>query len=204
MANSPFISHATDPDAIATRLMTRAHNRDGLPEIAVGGTFLLVSGLSYAQVALPRGSIGFKAAVTAFSVLVPLLILGSPWILKRVRRRYLMARVGYVEAKPMARKQMALGILLALAMAAVALLAVTRWSHPDGWLLAGTGLFGGALAVWCGRAPRFVAGGALMAAAGVSLAIAGVALEAGFAILFGCMGLASLVSGSIVFLRLMR
>src|SRR5208337_5298049 len=97
--NSPSIPHAADPDAMATRLTQRAHNRDGLPEIAVGVTFLLVSGLSYAQVALPRGSIGFKVAVIAFSFLVPLLTLGSPRILKWVRRRYLIARVGYVEPK---------------------------------------------------------------------------------------------------------
>jgi len=184
--------------------MQRAHNRDGLPEIAVGVTFLLVSGLSYAQVALPQGSIGFKVTVIAFSFLVPLLTLGTPRILKWVRRRYLILRVGYVEPKPMARKQMALGIVLALAVGVVALLAVARWSPPDNWLLAGTGLVGGALSAWCGRLPRFVIGGVLMAATGVVLAISGVAMGVGFAILFGCAGLATMVSGSVVFFRFMR
>jgi hypothetical protein len=33
---------AGDPNAIAKRLIQRAHNRDGLPEIAVGLSFLII------------------------------------------------------------------------------------------------------------------------------------------------------------------
>ena len=57
--------HAADPHAIAARLMQRAHNRDGLPEIAVGLIFLLSAGLIYAWAVLPPASVGFKAAVLA-------------------------------------------------------------------------------------------------------------------------------------------
>jgi multidrug transporter EmrE-like cation transporter len=52
--------------------------------------------------------------------------------------------------------------------------------------------------------PRFVIGGVLMAATGVVLAISGVAMGVGFAILVGCAGLATMVSGSVVFFRFMR
>jgi hypothetical protein len=103
----------------------------------------------------------------AFPLLLTPLMLGSPWILKWVRRRYLIARVGYVESYPMGLKQIGAGIGLAVLMGVALFGVVPRLSHPDRWLLAGTGLFGGALAAYCGRLPRFVIGGALMAAAGL-------------------------------------
>jgi len=189
---------------MAARLIQRAYNRDGLPEIAVGFTFLLASGLIYAQAMLQTGSFSFKAAVIAFPLTLALLIFGSPWALKRVRRRYLIARMGYVEPKPMGRKQIASGIALAVPMAVALFVVVPRLSQPDRWLLAGTGLFGGALAAFCGRLPRFVIGGVSMAAAGVLVALSGVSLMAGFAILFGFYGLIALVSGGVVFLRFIR
>jgi len=59
MPNS--LSSQADPTVMARRLIQKAHNRDGLPEIAVGVSFLLVAGLIYAQVVLPPESSGFKA-----------------------------------------------------------------------------------------------------------------------------------------------
>jgi hypothetical protein len=204
MKDSSSLTGSSDPNAIAKRLMQRAYHRDGLPEIAVGLSFLLASGLIYAQVVLPRGSIGFIAAVLAFAFLLPVLCLGSPWALKWVRRRYLIERVGYVQHKPIGRRRIGFSIVLASLVALVSLLVVTRLPLSDRWLLAGTGLFGGALAAWCGRLPRFVIGGALMAATGVFVAFSGVSLQGGFAILFGFQGLATLVSGGVVFLRFIR
>jgi len=148
--------------------------------------------------------IGRKTVRPAFPLLLTPLMLGSPWILKWVRRRYLIARVGYVESYPMGLKQIGAGIGLAVLMGVALFGVVPRLSHPDRWLLAGTGLFGGALAAYCGRLPRFVIGGALMAAAGLLVAFSGVPLLAGFAILFGFQGLVALISGSIAFLRLIR
>ena len=84
MRGSSSLTGAADPNAVARRLMQKAHTRDGLPEIAVGLIFLLASGLLYAQAVLPRESSGFKSAVLAFSLLLPFLILGSPWALKWV------------------------------------------------------------------------------------------------------------------------
>jgi len=204
MRNSSSLTGAADPNAVARRLLQRAHTRDGLPEIAVGLIFLLASGLLYAQAVLPRESSGFKSAVLAFSLLLPFLILGSPWALRWVRRRYLVERLGYVRHKPIGRKQIGFGILLAALMTLVLFGVVPRFSQPDRWLLAGTGLSGGALLAWCGRLPRFVVGGVVMAAAGVLVAFAGVSLETGFAMLFGFQGLLTLASGGVVFLQFIR
>ncbi len=198
------ITQPIDPDALAKRMVQSAHTRDGLPEMRVGTSFLFFSGLIFAQAMLPRGSLASKAAAVTLMLLIPLLTLGSPSLLRRIRRRYLIGKVGYVEFRPVGRRQIGLGIALAVAMVAVLFLLVPRLAQPDRWFLAGTGLLGGALAAWCGRQTRVLAGGVLLAAAGVFVAFSGVPLEAGFALLFGFQGLITLASGSLVFLRFMR
>ena len=203
MTNSS-VHHVEDPNAMAGRLMQSAHTRDGLPEIAVGLIFLSCAGSSYAQAMLPQGSPGFKAAVIAFSLLLAPLGFGAPWVLKWVRRRYLTERLGYVQHKPIGRKQIITGIVFGLVMAFALFGVVLRLSQPDGWLLAGTGLFGGALGAVCGRLPRFIIGGVLMAAIGMLLAFSEVSLPIGFAILFGFQGIVTLISGGVVFLRFIR
>ena len=204
MPDSSLTSPLVDPDAVAKRLLQAAHNRDGLPEIAIGLIFLLVSGLTCAQVRLPRESVGFQAAVLAFSFLIPLLCFGSPWALKWVRSRYLIERWGYMQSQPIGRNQIGIAILVAVLIATALFAFVSRNAQPDRWLLAGTGLFGGALGAWCGRLPRFAIGGLLMAATGIWLAFSGVSPQMGFAILFGFQGLLALISGAVVFLRFLR
>jgi hypothetical protein len=193
---------------MAKRLIQRAHTRDGLPEIAIGLTFLFCGALNYAQALVPRGSAGFRAAVVVLSLLIPVLLGGAPQAVKWVRRRYLIERVGYVESKRIGRRGMGMVIGLAAVVAAVVSLAafgvVTRFAQPDRWLLAGTGLLGGGLAALCGQIPRFVVGGVVMAVAGILIAFSGVSLLMGFAMLFGFTGLLALVSGGVVFFRFMR
>jgi len=204
MQNASSLTGSSDPKVVARQLMQRAYNRDGLPEIAVGLIFLIASGLIYAQDVLPRGSTGFKLAVLAFAILLPFLIFTSPRALQWVRRRYLMERVGYVQHKPIGWRWIGFGIVLG-ALLALALFGVfPRLPQLSRWLLAGTGLLGGALIAWCGRLPRFVIEGIVMAATGVFLAFSGVSLEMGFAILLGFQGLVTLVSGCVVFLRFIR
>lgn len=204
MQNSSSLPRLEDPNALASRLIQRAHNQDGLPEIAVGLFFLIDSGLTYAQFALPHGSIAFKAVVVALAILLPALCLGTPAALRWVRRRYFIERVGYVRYKPAGRRQIGFGVLVAVLVAGALFGIVPRLARPDGWLLAGTGLFGGAIAALGGRLPRFVVNGALMAATGMILACSGVSLDLGFSILFGFAGMVCLASGGVVFLRFMH
>jgi hypothetical protein len=201
MTSSSSCPPVDDPNAIAKRLIQRAHHRDGLPEIAVGLILLVVGTLSYAQMLLPRESIGFKAAAVGLALLIPVLCIGAPRALKWVRRRYLIERMGYVEPKPICRKQIGIGIAVAVVVAVVLFAVIPQFSQPDRWILAGTGLFGGALVALCGQLPRFVIGGVLMAATGIAIAFAEVPLQMGFAILFGFQGLLALISGAVVFLR---
>ncbi len=193
------------PDAIASRLMQRAHTRDGLPEIAIGIVFLTVAATMWMQVVFHPGSMGYTAGFWSFALLVPAMILGSQWAIKRVRRRFLIEKVGYVQLKPVNRKRSGIAIGIAFVVAAVAAFAALKGSFPPAsFVLAGTGIGGGLLAALSGRIPRFVIGGVVMAATGILVAFSRVSLGLGFTILYGLMGALSLVSGLTVFLLFMR
>jgi hypothetical protein len=193
------------PDWIAGRLLQRAHTRDGLPEIAIGVTFLVIAGLMWLQVAFHPGSPAHRAAVLALMVLVPALMLGSQWAIKKVRRQFLIETVGYVQLKPASQRRIGIviGIAVVIAVAAVIAAYLGRGSFlPAAWFLAGTGIGGGALAALSGRSPRYVIGGVVMAAMGIVLAFSKVSLEVGFTILYGLMGILALGSGVVVLLLL--
>ncbi|MEX2304238.1 MAG: hypothetical protein WD733_25060 [Bryobacterales bacterium] len=204
MAYESSLSSGADPNAIGQRLLQRAHVRDGLAEIYAGALFLLLAGLISAQLLLPRDSMGFRAAVLASSFLIPVLGVSAKWVLKRVRGRYLIERWGFVENKLIDRKQIGLGILFAALVGLLLFGVVPRLSQPDFWLLAGSGVFGGAILAWGGRLPRFVIEGAVMATTGVLVAFSSLELDTGFAILFGFQGLMILATGCVVFLRFIR
>jgi hypothetical protein len=205
MNNSPSPLLQESPDAIAFRLMHKANNQDGLPEIAVGLIFLTATGFQWLQVVFPSGSPAHKQASLGLGLLVPALILGSQWAIKTVRRSFLVERAGYVEFKPANRKRLwtVFGIAFLVACATIFAIAA-RALPPDSWLLATTGILVGAFTAYAGRLPRFVIGGVLMAATGICLALVSFSLEMGFALLFSAMGLLSLVSGCVVFLLFIR
>jgi hypothetical protein len=195
--------------------MQRAHLSDGLPEITVGVLCLFFSGIILAPEILPRALrewVENAPLFVFFSLLIlPVVVFagGAARAMKWVRRRYLIARVGYVEFKPLSRKQIgiAIGIIVGAFMT-IALFDVglhwVRVPRPAGWLFIAMGLFWGALWAWLGRLPRFVIGGVLTGASALILVLSGVPLRLGVAILFGFQGLATLISGSLVFLHFIR
>ena len=205
MEPSLFQGVERNPDAAAGRLMQRANNRDGLPEIAIGICFLTVAFLVWLEVAFRPGSFAYRASWWGMLLLLMPMIAASPWAIKSLRRRFLMERVGYVELKPVPRKRSILVIAVAFLTAAVTAWAAYRGAIPPaGWFLAGIGILGGLLMARAGRLPRFVVGGVVMAAVGIALAFSRVTLEMGSLILYGSMGVLSLVSGCVVLLRFLR
>src|SRR5580700_4359539 len=108
------------PDAIANRLMNKAEYRDGLQEIAIGVLILAFVGLTLSPV-------GFKLLIyKSFSwgglLLIPIGF-GSQWVIKKVRKRYLIEKVGYVKLKPVNQKRLGirLGIVLGCSFVVAAL-----------------------------------------------------------------------------------
>jgi hypothetical protein len=198
--------HANEsPDAIANRLMQNAHNRDGLPEIAIGASFLTFALLEWLQVAFHPGSFLSNAVVVSLMLFFPAIILLSPWAIKHVRTRFLIEKVGYVKPKPLNWKLRSKMIGVALVLAVAAIFAAYMGAFPPaGWILAGTGIGGGLLLSLIGRSSRFIVGGVAMAATGILVAFSRTSLETGFTILYGFIGILSLISGCVVFFAFMR
>lgn len=194
-----------DPDAAARRLMRIAHNRDGLPEIAIGTILLTNAFLTWLQVAYPRGSFAYRSSWWGMMLVVVPMIGVSPWAIKWMRRRFLIEKIGYVELKPVPKRLVIIVTCIAFVVAAAMAWAVyLRALPPSGWMVAGTGIAWGLLAVYAGRLPRYVVGGVLMATVGVCLGLSGVSFEMGSLILYGSMGILSLVSGCVVLLHFLR
>lgn len=204
MADSASFPHATDPDALGYRLLQKAHVRDGLPEIYMGIFFLLGASLTYAVRVLPKESPSFRLAVLASAFLLPAVLLSGKWVLKWLRRHFLIEQWGFVEYRLINGRRIALGIAFAAVFTLVLFGVVPRLSQPEAWRLAAAGLFGGAVLAWGGRLPRFVIQGALWALGGVLLALSGVPEDLGFTMLFGSYGLVALISGSLVLRRFLR
>ena len=194
-----------NPDLTARRLLLKGHNRDGFPEIAIGLCFLITAFSMWLQVAFQPGSLPYREAALILGVLVPAVGLGSMWAIKKVRRHFLIEQEGYVKLKPPNRKRLvivgAFSFLIAVAMVVGI---YKRALPPASWILAGTGIGGGVLAARAGRLPRYVVGGAIMAATGILVALSRVSLEKGYMILYGSMGILSLLSGCVVLLLFLR
>jgi MFS family permease len=193
------------PERIAGRLLHKAHNQDGLPEIAIGFAFVALAVLCWLPTAVQPRSPAYIAAICGQALLIPILLLRLQWAIKTVRRKFLIEREGYVESKPANQRHFAIVLVIALAVAVAGVFAAYRGSFPPAsWVLGATGIGGGVLAAIAGRLPRFVIGGVVMAVTGLALAFSRASLGTGFAILYGLMGALSLLSGCVVFLLFMR
>ena len=200
-----------NPDALAKRLIQKAHLNDGLVEIAIGLISLTMVGSFYLQdfwfwrlFALLGPSYAFHFLNLCLGIgPIFVVFLGSMQAMKWLRLHYLIDRVGYVEVKPMNRKQFLIAVL-AFNLMAIALCAFfMRIPHRERWLVFLAGLSFGAVLLLLKRT-RFVIGGMLIGAAGVLLAFSRVSLQASLAILSCFFGLLALISGSVVLARLLR
>ena len=148
-----------NPDAAVGRLMQRANNRDGLPEIAIGICFLTVALLVWRELAFQPGSFPHRASWWGMLLLLCPMIAASPWAIRSIRRQFLIERVGYVELQPVPRKRSILVITIALVTAAGTAWAAYRGAiQPAGWLLAGIGIGGGFLIAQAGLSPVLSSG----------------------------------------------
>ncbi|MFZ0301487.1 MAG: hypothetical protein WAL75_02330 [Terracidiphilus sp.] len=194
-----------DPDRLAGRLIQRAWNRDGLPEIAIGLFFLLLSADFAAQLLLEKKWPVIRTTPVATFLIFPLTFL-MPYAVKWARNRYLIKRTGYVEVKAptvTGRVRMAAIATIIAIVAVIAVVAAIQGLAPlsSRWILAGAGVFCGVLLPISGRELRFVFSGASIAVTGILLRIYDAGFGIGWMILYGVGGAITVVSGTVVLLR---
>lgn len=206
MAGSPSME---DPDRLACRLIQRAWNRDGLPEIAVGISLLICAVLYEARRHFQAGSPAFKVLSLTICTAMLLACFALQRAVKWVRTRFLIARTGYVETKPLRGKRRALIVSIAMITGAftsvvVTLAARNHFSLPNQWIVAVLGVLVGIFHAVVGRSLRFVFSGALFAVAGILLGIFRAGFEFGFMALWGVVGTVCTISGAIVLASYLR
>jgi len=209
------------PEKIANRLMEKAEFSDGLQEIAIGVLVLTFAGMT----GLPLVFQGrFSSVVSFWGVMLFVLLqgIGSQWAIKKVRKRFLAGKMGYVKLKPAGRMRrgMRLGILIGISFVVAALFSFVavkvviatmkgegmgQWGlfQPAGWGVVGTGILGGATMIFRVRVLRYLIGGVMMTALGILLAFIRVPLDVGLTILYSFAGLLALVSGCVVFFHVL-
>jgi hypothetical protein len=193
----------TNPDALAKRLLHRAHARDGLAEILVSLLFFWVAAFQYADWVLPHRSLLFRVSDVVFALGWPAAAFLGPRGLSALRRRYLVQREGYVEHLPQPHRFRRAWLAGVVAVLVVLALGAFR-SSAEFWITVFTGVGGGCLGAFCGRAPRFYFVGAVMAAGGLAIAFARLPMAQGFFILFSVMGVLELIFGTIGWFRFLR
>ena len=191
----------------APRAAFRYWYDDGLVEIGTGLLFLTLSALFAVEGLAPAGSL--PAGFSAFGL--PVILLGGMVVvglaLRWLKERLTYPRTGYVaysRTRPI-RKVLAgvIGGLVSLS------LVVALASRPE-WLAALPALQGAAVAAVCillgyrMGALRLAAQGLVALAAGLIASFTGLETYVGTAVVFGAVGLASLISGTLVLAYYLR
>jgi hypothetical protein len=180
---------------------------DGLVEIGTGLLFLLLAALFAVEGLAPAGSL--PASFSAFGL--PVIVVGGMVVaglaLRALKQRFTYPRTGYV-AYP--RTRPIRKVLAAVIGGTVSLLLVLLLMDRPAWLTALPALQGAAVAaVWFlmgyrTGVTRLAAHGLLALLAGVAASLAGWATWLGTSVVFGTIGLGSLVSGVFVLSHYLR
>jgi hypothetical protein len=195
-----------DPIQGPIRRTRRYWYEDGLAELAVGGVFLVIGLLLWAQGAVPEGS----AAYTILGVAFPVVIIGGMLLVRRLvpaaKARLTYPRTGYVVYPHPSRRRRLVTAGIAIAVAAVAGAAVLALPEtPVRLLVLLQGLLLGVLLTILGQGlPRFFWLGGWSAILGVGLSRLATPEETASGLLYGLTGLALVVSGGLVLASYLR
>lgn len=190
-------------------MMQDVYLRDGLPEILVGVILFLAAAQSYTMATLLHGDLLVlkKILLLAWTFLVVSVTFSTGWLLRWLRRRYLISQSGYV--KPKSKwSQRSLALTGGTGLLVIAALLLARRVVPPPLLYRGLfiviGVFVGGVEALVGRSPRFLAMGALTVACGILLAFSHLHLELRFTVFYGFTGAMALISGAIVLAHFLR
>ena len=194
-----------DPLLDARIRAARYWNIDGLAEAAIGLQVLIVPLFLYGLPRTARGSAGRTALVLAFAAGMPAASFFSRYLIQAIRRRTTYPRTGFVaygtDGRPLAT---AAGFGLALILLPAFLILRSLTTDWVVWLFALQGLLPGGCLIYLGHVVRLIrlqVLGALFAAFGIAVAVAGPGLERGMTIFWAGIGALFLVSGGLTFWR---
>ena len=204
--NAIIRSGNVDPQAMACDMIQRVHNRDGLPELYVGVNLLIFSAVNWFNGLM---AISVERIVLVFGAMIAGIVMsiGSGWAIKRIRSRYLVARIGYVAVKAnRSRRWLVIGLAFAVAVASVVMMRFVvmgkvPFAVSDRWLMVVLGVALGLFQPIVGKQLRFYFTGALTAATGIALSFSNLSLDFSIAIFFDLVGIVALVSGGVALYR---
>jgi hypothetical protein len=195
-----------DPIQEPIRRARRYWYEDGLAEISIGGLFLLIGLLLWAQGAVPEASAAYAILAIAFPVVVIGGMLLGRRLIPAAKARLTYPRTGYVTYPPPSRRRRLVTVGIAITVASVVGAAALSLPQPPVRLLVLLqGLVLGVLLTVLGQGlPRFFFLGGWSAVLGVGLSRLAVPEETANGLLYGLTGVALLLSGGLVLARYLR
>jgi hypothetical protein len=171
---------------------------DGLAELSVGGTFIVLGLYFYLQSILPSGSLVLLTIQSGFVVLLFGVIFLSRYLVKKFKSRLTFPRTGYVSYKRASKKQRIVSASFAIIIASLNIALFLTTPLSLNWIPAITGLIVGI--VWLISATRvglirLYLQSILSLLLGVGLSLARLETYQSLAIYYTVMGIVLLISG---------
>ena len=180
---------------------------DGLVELSVGGTFIILALYFYIQSNLPSGSLVLLAIQAAFVFLLFGVIFLSRYVVNKSKSHLTIPRTGYVSYNRASKKQriVCAGTAILIAALNIALFLATPLSLN--WMPAITGLIVGF--IWLISAfrvglLRFYLQSILSLLLGVGLSLARLETYQSLAIYYAVMGVVLILSGGLTLINYLR
>lgn len=180
---------------------------DGLVELSVGGTFIILGLYFYIQSILPSGSLLLLAIQAGFVFLLFGLIFFVRYLVNKFKSQLTIPRTGYVSYNRATRKQRIVSASIAILIAAlnIALFLATPLSLH--WIPAVTGLIVGI--IWLVSAfrvglLRFYLQSIFSLLLGVGLSLVRLDTYQSLAIFYTLMGLVLILSGGLTLIKYLR
>jgi len=180
---------------------------DGLAELSVGGTFIVLGLYFYLQSILPSGSLVLLTIQLGFVVLLFGVIFLSRYLVKKFKSRLTFPRTGYVSYKRASKKQRIVSASIAIIIASLNIAVFLSTPLSLNWIPAITGLIVGI--VWLISAIRvglirFYLQSILSLLLGVGLSLARLGTYQSLAIYYAVMGTVLLISGGVTLAKYLR
>jgi hypothetical protein len=180
---------------------------DGLAELSLGGTFVILGLYFYLQSILPSASLILLTLQVGFVVLLFGLIFLSRYLVNKFKSDLTFPRTGYVSYKRASKKQRIISVSIAIIIASFNIALFLSTPLSLNWIPAITGLIVGIvwliLAVRVGLI-RFYLQSILSLLLGVGLSLARLETYQSLAIYYAVMGIVLLISGGVTLAKYLR